>query len=121
MVPTDDVVEGSDLAFAPSFQGNFRVRYEFDLNATLGAYVMPQIRHSASKFTDIIEINRLRLDSYTVVDLAAGIEKDQWRFEIFGENLFDERAQISGNFVNDRARIVTNRPLTVGFRVGYDY
>lgn len=121
LVPTDDVVEGSDLAFAPSFQGNFRVRYEFDLNATLGAYVMPQIRHSASKFTDIIEINRLRLDSYTVVDLAAGIEKDQWRFEIFGENLFDERAQISGNFVNDRARIVTNRPLTVGFRVGYDY
>ncbi|MDT8279679.1 MAG: TonB-dependent receptor plug domain-containing protein [Erythrobacter sp.] len=121
LIPTDDVVEGSDLAFAPSFQGNFRVRYEFDLNATLGAYVMPQVTHSASKFTDIIEINRLRLDSYTVVDLAAGIEKDQWSFEIFGENLFDERAQISGNFVNDRARIVTNRPLTVGFRVGYDY
>ncbi|MEE4316360.1 MAG: TonB-dependent receptor plug domain-containing protein, partial [Erythrobacter sp.] len=120
LIPTNDVVEGSELAFAPSFQGNFRVRYEFDLTSTLGAYIMPQITHSASKFTDIIEINRLRLDSYTVVDLAAGIEKDQWRFEIFGDNLFDERAQISGNFVNDRARIVTNRPLTVGIRVGYD-
>jgi outer membrane receptor protein involved in Fe transport len=121
LIPTNDVVAGSELAFAPSFQGNFRVRYEFDLSATMGAYVMPQVTHSASKFTDIIEINRLQLDSYTVVDLAAGIEKDQWRFEIFGDNLFDERAQISGNFVNDRARIVTNRPLTVGFRVGYDY
>jgi outer membrane receptor protein involved in Fe transport len=121
LIPTNDVVKGSDLAFAPSFQGNMRVRYEFDLTSTLGAYVMPQITHSASKFTDIIEINRLRLDSYTVVDFAAGIERDQWRFEIFGDNLFDERAQISGNFVNDRARIVTNRPLTIGFRVGYDY
>lgn len=121
LIPTNDVVEGSELAFAPSFQGNFRVRYEFDLTSTLGAYIMPQVTHSASKFTDIIEINRLQLDSYTVVDFAAGVEKDQWSFEIFGENLFDERAQISGNFVNDRARIVTNRPLTVGFRVGYDY
>jgi len=121
LIPTDDVVVGSDLAFAPSFQGNLRVRYEFDLTNTLGAYIMPQVTHSASKFTDIIEINKLELDSYTVVDLAAGVEKDQWTFEIFGENLFDERAQISGNFVNDRARIVTNRPLTVGMRVSYDY
>ncbi|MFW5633511.1 MAG: TonB-dependent receptor [Erythrobacter sp.] len=121
LIPTDDVVEGSQLAFAPSFQGNMRVRYEFDLSATLGAYVMPQVTHSASKFTDIIEINRLELDSYTVVDLAFGVERDRWNVEIFGENLFDERAEISGNFVNDRARIVTNRPLTVGLRIGYDY
>jgi hypothetical protein len=46
---------------------------------------------------------------------------NNWKFEVFGDNLFDERAQISGNYVNDRARITTNRPLTVGFRVGYDY
>ena len=42
-------------------------------------------------------------------------------FLLFGENLFDERAQISGNFVNDRARITTNRPATVGMRVSFDY
>jgi len=121
LTPTDDVVEGSDLAFAPSFQGNLRVRYEFDLHATLGAYIQPQVTYSASKFTDIIEINKLELESYTVADLAVGIEQDQWSFEVFGENLFDERAEISGNFVNDRERIVTNRPLTIGLRVSYDY
>ena len=121
LIPTSDVVEGSDLAFAPSFQGNLRVRYEWDLSATLGAYVQPQVSYSASKFTDVIEINKLELDSYTVVDFAAGITSDNWKFELFGDNLFDERAQISGNYVNDRARISTNRPLTVGIRVGYDY
>ena len=77
--------------------------------------------HSASKFTDVIEINKLELDSYTVVDFAAGVTSDNWRVELYGDNLFDERAEISGNFVNDRARITTNRPLTVGIRVGYDY
>ncbi|WP_432201267.1 TonB-dependent receptor [Erythrobacter sp. W53] len=121
LTPTNDVIEGSDLAFAPSFQGNLRVRYEWDLNDTLGAYIQPQVSHSASKFTDIIEINKLELDSYTIVDLAAGITADNWKFEVFGENLFDERAEISGNFVNDRERITTNRPLTIGFRISYDY
>ncbi|QYJ07903.1 TonB-dependent receptor [Qipengyuania flava] len=121
LIPTNDVLVGSDLAFAPSFQGNLRVRYEWDLTDTLEAYVQPQVSHSASKFTDVIEINKLKLDSYTIVDFAAGIRSDNWKFEIFGDNLFDERAQISGNYVNDRERIATNRPLTVGIRVGYDY
>lgn len=121
LTPTNDVMVGEPLAFAPEFQGNARIRYEWDLSSELEAFVQPQITYSASKFTDIIEINKLELDSYTVVDLAAGVVADQWRFEVFGENLFDERAQISGNFVNDRARISVNRPLTVGFRVSYDY
>lgn len=121
LTPTNDVIEGSDLAFAPKFQGNIRVRYEWDVSDTLEAYIQPQVTHSASKYTDIIEINKLKLDSYTVFDLAAGIKADQWKFEVFGENLTDTRAQISGNFVFDRARITTNRPLTVGMRVSFDY
>ena len=121
LIPTADVIAGSELAFAPSFQGNLRVRYEWDLSDTLEAYIQPQISYSASKVTDVIEINKLELDSYTIVDLAVGISNENWRFELFGDNLFDERAQISGNFVNDRPRITTNRPMTIGFRVGYDY
>ncbi len=121
LTPTNDVLAGTNLAFAPSFQGNLRVRYEWDLSDTLGAYIQPQVSHSASKLTDIIEINKLELDSYTLVDLAAGVTSDNWKFEIYGENLFDERAEISGNFINDRARITTNRPLTVGMRISYDY
>ena len=121
LTPTNDVVLGSDLAFAPSFQGNFRVRYEWELSDTLGAFIQPQVSHSASKLTDIIEINKLRLDSYTIADLSAGLTTEDWRFEAYAENLFDTRAQISGNFVNDRARITTNRPLTIGLRVSFDY
>ncbi len=121
LTPTDDVLVGEPLAFAPEFQGNARIRYEFDLSRTLEGYIQPQVTYSSSKFTDIIEINKLKLDSYTVVDLAAGVVADQWRFEIYGENLTDKRAQISGNYVNDRERISVNRPRTVGVRVTYDY
>lgn len=121
LTPTDDVVAGGELAFAPGFQGNLRVRYDFDLNSEVQAFVMPKISYSGSKFTDIIEINKLELDSYTVVGLSTGVKKDSWKFEIFGDNLFDERGQVSGNFINDRKRVVINRPLTVGMRVSFDY
>ena len=119
--PTNDVIAGSELAYAPPFQGNLRVRYEWDVSSELTMHVQPQVTHSASKFTDIIEINRLELDSYTTFDLAAGVTNGEWSFEVFGENLSDERAEIAGNFNFDRARITINRPLTVGFRVSYDY
>jgi outer membrane receptor protein involved in Fe transport len=121
LIPTDDVLVGSDLAYAPPFQGNLRARYEWDLSSMLEAYVQPQVTYSDAKFTDVVEINKLELDSYTVVDLSVGVKADRWRLEVFGENLFDERAQISGSFGNDRPRVVVNRPLTVGVRVGFDY
>ena len=72
-------------------------------------------------FIRLLSINRLELDSYTVVDLSAGVSYDQWRFEVYGANLFDERAQIAGDFYYDRARIVTNRPLTVGAKATFSY
>ncbi len=121
LIPTNDVILGSELAYAPSFQGNARARYEWDLSDSLEAYIQPQVTYSASKFTDIIAINNIELDSYTVFDLSMGVKAEQWRFEVFGENLSDERAEISGIFGNDRERIITNRPLTVGMRVTFNY
>ncbi len=119
LIPTNDVIAGEELAYAPGFQGNIRARYEWDLSDSLEAFVQPQMTYSASKFTDIIEINKIELDSYTLFDLSVGVVADQWRFEVFGENLTDERAEVSGVFGNDRERIITNRPLTVGMRVSY--
>ena len=121
LTPTNDVIAGEPLAYAPKFQGNLRVRYEWDLNSNLQAHVMPQMAHSASKFTDIIEINKFKLDGYTTFSLSAGVTADQWSLEVFGENLSDERAEIAGNYINDRERITTNRPLTVGMRVSFNY
>ena len=91
------------------------------MSDSLEAFIQPQMTYSASKQTDIIAINNIQLDSYTTFDLSMGVKADQWSFEIFGENLSDERAEVSGIFGNDRERVVINRPLTVGMRVSFDY
>lgn len=124
LVPTGDVVEGTSLAFAPEFQGNLRARYEWPVTLageTYDAHVMPQVVYSAEQFTDIIEINKLELDAWTTLAFSTGIAKDNWSVTLFGENLTNEAAQYSGNFVYDRARITLARPRTFGVRVGVDF
>lgn len=118
LTPTGDVILGEELAFAPNFQGNLRVRYEWDVSPSLVAHIMPQIVYSGSSRSDIIEINATEIDSYTTLSLSAGITAENWRLEVFGENLGDTFAEISNNFVNDRNRVTPLRPRTIGVRVG---
>lgn len=126
LVPTDDVVEGSDLAFAPAYQGNLRVRYEWDLEKQIAgqnlvAHVMPQIVFSDSSYSDVIEINKMELDGYVTLGATAGVTGDNWGAEIYASNLTNEYAELSGSFVYDRERITPIRPRTIGIRVSYDY
>ena len=126
LVPTNDVVKGSDLAFAPSYQGNLRVRYEWDLDQqiagqSLRAHVMPQVVFSDDSFTDVIEINKMKLDGYTTLGATAGVTGDNWTAELFASNLTNEYAALSGSFVYDRERVTPMRPRTIGFRFSYDY
>ena len=126
LVPTDDVVEGSDLAFAPGYQGNLRVRYEWDLEQEIAgqrltAHVMPQVVFSDSSYTDIIEINKMELDGYVTLGGTLGVTADKWSAELFATNLTNEYAELSGSFVYDRERVTPMRPRTIGLRVSYDY
>jgi outer membrane receptor protein involved in Fe transport len=37
------------------------------------------------------------MDAYTLVNLSAGIEKDNWAAALYVKNLFDERAELEIN------------------------
>ena len=121
LVPTDRVTKGSSLAFAPELQFNLQARYEWDIASVYQAHVMPHISYSDDVYTDIITINRMQLDSWTLFGLTAGIGNDNWSAEAYIDNLSDERAQLSGNFNYDRARITVARPRTLGLRFSYNF
>ncbi|WFL77329.1 TonB-dependent receptor [Altererythrobacter arenosus] len=121
LIPTGDVTEGSDLAFAPSFQGNIRARYEWDLSDTLEAHIMPQVTHSAGSRSDILDNSAIDIDSWTMVSLTAGVSTGTWKAELFADNLFDTHAILSANGVFDVARQTPARPRTIGIRLGYDF
>lgn len=120
LIPTSDVVVGKELAYAPNFSANLRARYEWNTDGGM-AHIGGQVIYTGSSRSDIIEMNAGRINSSTVLNMATGITRDRWGVELFAQNLTDERAEVSNNFVNDVNRVTVIRPLTVGVRMNFRY
>ena len=121
LVPTNDVREGDSLAFAPEVQFNVNARYEWDLSSGLMAHVMGHMAYSDESYSDIITINRDVIDSWTMFGVTAGLASDRWGATLYIDNLTDERAELSRNYVNDRQRATYARPRTVGIRLNFNF
>ena len=105
LVPTDDVVVGSDMAFAPGMQFNLRARQEWGMaNGNIG-HAQVQLTHSDESYSDIMEPNKALQSSYSTMDLRFGISNDDMTAELYIDNVTDERGEISNTFVFDRQRI----------------
>ena len=116
LVPTDDVIVGSDMAFAPGMQFNLRARQEWGMsNGNIG-HAQVQLTHSDDSYSDIMEPNKALQNSYTTVDLRFGMSNDEMTAELYIDNVTDERGEISNTFVFDRQRVSYIRPTTVGIR-----
>jgi len=77
---------------------------------------MPQITYSDDSYSDVILINRAKNQSYAKVDVRLGVSNDDFTTEFYIENLTDERAEISRNFVFDKEYATYMRPMTIGIR-----
>ena len=121
LVPTDDVIVGRELAYAPSMQMNGRARYEWSVLDDKTAFVQGQIVYSSESRSDIIEINAAEVGAYSTVGLRTGLQADRYSVEFFVENLTDQNYELANNFVNDRERVTVGRPRTWGVRVGVSY
>ena len=93
---------GNDLAFAPAMQGNIAIRKEWGMSSGNMGHFQGQLTWSDDSYSDIIEPNKGKQASYSFMNLRAGISNDMWLAEIYIDNVTDERAEISNNFVFDR-------------------
>jgi iron complex outermembrane recepter protein len=59
------------------------------------------------------------LDSYSTFNAAFGVSKDEWRIELFGDNLTDERPELYKSGNDGELRTTTSRPRTIGLRFSY--
>jgi len=60
-----------------------------------------------------------KLAAYSAVNASFGVSKDEWRLEVFGDNLTDERPELYKNGNDGELRTTTSRPRTIGLRVSY--
>ena len=121
LTPTDDVVAGEELAYAPNLQLNARARYEWQLENTWTAHVQGQVIYSSDSRSDIIEINAAEVDSYATLGLRTGLTSENWSAEFYVDNVTNENAELANNYINDRERVTVMRPRTYGIRFGISY
>ena len=119
--PSTDVIVGSELAYAPNYQGNLWARYEWNIGDGWIGHFMPSVAFSDSSYSDIISINSMEIPSWTKVNLTAGITADRWMVEAFVDNLTDEQVITGANYVNDVERLALAPPTTAGIRVSMDF
>jgi iron complex outermembrane receptor protein len=124
---------GTRLPVTPKFKVSAQGRYEFPLASGTGHF-QSAVTHQSSAASDIRQLifgpagavnpatGTGRLPDYTIVDFAMGIEWKKFSAELFLDNAFDERAQLT-RFQEcgqcfQRPYIVPYTPRTIGVRVG---
>ncbi|HEV2818196.1 MAG TPA: TonB-dependent receptor [Allosphingosinicella sp.] len=125
---------GTRLPVTPRFKFAANARYEFPVFGGTG-HAQAAISHQSSASSDLRTAivqsgtgnivspaaQTGRLAAWTAADFALGIEWSRFSAELFLENAFDERAQLT-RFQQcgqcNRPYIVTSTPRTIGVRVG---
>jgi iron complex outermembrane receptor protein len=60
-------------------------------------------------------------ESYAIANVSVGITKDDWKVELYIDNLADESAVLYIDTQQFTPKVVTNRPRTIGLRLSYDF
>ncbi|MDA8929023.1 TonB-dependent receptor [Gammaproteobacteria bacterium] len=116
LVPTNDVIVGSELAFAPGSQANLTARKEWGMSSGNTGHLQLQMAMSEKSFSDIMAPNKAKQRSHRFVNMRYGMSNDEWTAELYIDNVTDERAEISNTFVFDRSRLSVIKPRTLGLR-----
>jgi outer membrane receptor protein involved in Fe transport len=95
--PTAFAPDGTQLPLTPEFKANLIGRYRFTVGS-YDSYVQGAVvYHGDARSALLPDDERLldgELDAYTIVDLSAGIEKNNWTAELIISNAFDEEAEL---------------------------
>lgn len=116
--------KGTEMPFVPEWQATAISRYNFDFGRN-PAYAQAALAYTGDVWNDLDVAIRVPQDGYTLLNLSTGIETESWSFDLFIDNVTDERAQISRIVpsypTSIDTRTVTNRPRSIGIRFGQKF
>jgi outer membrane receptor protein involved in Fe transport len=125
---------GSSLPYAPHFQGDLRIRYDWAGPANLNWFVSGGASYTGATFNQpstypsgagvVIPgttLLRYRMSGYALLDASIGIKRDAWSVSIFGENLSNSHASTFSSSAQFIKSEVIVRPMTYGVKVGFDF
>ena len=107
---------GTPFPFSPEWQSITNIDYEFPLSPALNAFVGGSLIYHSETYAGVGALELFRVDSFTLLDLRAGIELSDGRYRVWawGKNVTEEY-HWSNVFANGNAisRFV-GQPATYG-------
>jgi len=122
--------KGTPMPYVPKWQLTGIWRSNFEVGSMPG-FFQAAVSYTGKRWNDLDTLNvpaRREMDAYTLANVSAGIEKNNWALSFFINNLFDERAQVDiedpgyGGLPNlqrppgHKWTETTNRPRSFGIR-----
>ncbi|KPF94047.1 TonB-dependent receptor [Novosphingobium sp. AAP83] len=129
--PTPQVAaaDGTRLPRQPKFKGTSSIRYDTQMG-DMDAYVQGAALYQTSATQDLNVFNNNLYGNtagFVSFDFSAGIKKKNWTLDVFLQNAFDKRGELTRNtfcsitFCSESARTFTIRPQFFGMRWGQRY
>jgi len=113
---------GEAFPHSPKWQANANAEYRFPVSDALEAYVGGNITYRGKTNAAFGEFDELNIQSYTLVDLRAGVESEAWSIEVWGRNITDEYyySEVARLFGDSLVRFA-GMPATYGISIGYRF
>lgn len=112
---------GESFPAAPELQADLDVSYTWNLPSGWAAFVGAHANYQDETYSFFGEDEILEIDSYTLVDLRAGLERDEWKVTLWGRNVTDEYYWTNVAFAADSMVRFTGMPATYGVSVNYRF
>jgi iron complex outermembrane receptor protein len=129
--------KGTRLPVSAKFKGNVTGRYNFDIGG-MEAYFQGSLMHEGSReaYLEAADVAIYGgLAGYTLLDLSAGIKKNNWSLDFYVKNATDERAELGRYsqcdvcavstwdpaYPNGQKYLITNTPRMFGIRFSQEF
>ncbi|HEX7858540.1 MAG TPA: TonB-dependent receptor [Sphingobium sp.] len=121
--------DGTRLPRQPKFKGTTSIRYDTNLG-DYRAYIQGAALYQTGATQDLNTKNDALLgdtSGFISFDFSGGIKKDKWHFDLFIQNAFDRRGQLTRNtfcsidFCSGSSRVFTIKPQIFGIKFGQSF
>lgn len=117
--------DGDELPNVPNWQLSGSAQYAFPLvnDGIEGVMRVDWSYRGASNIRfDPADPTNVRLESFHLVNLRAGVRSETWQASLYAKNVFDKRAQVDAiNTAQDPLAFLTVRPATFGLNLSHNF
>lgn len=115
--PEPAAPKGTDLPFTPDLKYTIVSRHSFELGGR-DSYFQASWNWTDDSWNDLFVSDRVRQRSYGILNVSVGTTIGDTTVDLYVNNLTDENAELLRYVRAGDNRVVANRPLTAGLRIG---